>query len=271
MTRFSIPLTVADVLVALESTGRTISQKRWERAAMVYAITYEPGTVPQPPGGWLCSELAERQIFGLMSPDTVYRYRRNWQWAIDNGMAQPASLGQVVTLPTIDYPANSREKADGEPSDGIRDNLFADTPPERQREAIQRVLERNPTVAALVEEDFVEKAAHDSRLMAKIEHRYAEEHPIPVQPYREPGAEAMFFGNAIAEAVRLELERGLHRVVDFLRRRHQENPILAREEANEEIEDLERAVTLIRDAQTELRQAVGVNVDATFARLVGQE
>ena len=60
-----------------------------------------------------CALFATLNIHGLTHRDTVSRHRRNWQAAIDDGLAVPGKPGDDVVLPTIEY---ERVKQVGRPS-----------------------------------------------------------------------------------------------------------------------------------------------------------
>jgi hypothetical protein len=77
------------------SVGQLIYAKKWERAAIVYALTHRDARMGRPIKSievWTYRSLASRGIVGLTTEVSVTRYHDAWQAAVDAGEAQPAQL-----------------------------------------------------------------------------------------------------------------------------------------------------------------------------------
>ena len=107
----TIPTTLKAAQKALGGLGKLLTAKDWERAAIVYAFTYEPGMGMggqnrNPESRELtCPEFAKLGIYGLTGGDAVYRYRRAWAWAVGEGFAEPTMPGVATPLLEIAFPA----------------------------------------------------------------------------------------------------------------------------------------------------------------------
>jgi hypothetical protein len=307
MTTITIPRTREELIRRLDGLESLLTAKGWERTAIVYGCTYESGRGPRQGEALITvAEFIELGIYGLASASTVYRIRNDWKEAIANhGAADGFGPGDEVELPTVPYP-HSRDKADGTPSDGIRDNLYADTAPERQAEAVAKVLERNAEVAELVttklaeelesvfvikatqtrtpvarklERAFVKKAGKDTALYSEVVREYEEQHPVPLPKHHPPvefeadGTWAMVMGGAERAA-----DTYLPRLLEYLQQEMEYgHDVTAMVEA--QIEGLEGLVTLAHQYQDRIRVAVGrqplhvavdEGVDATARRLLGE-
>jgi hypothetical protein len=107
-----IKIPTADELkTKLSGLDRLLTAKRWEKAAIVWAftITGEPGRPGKEPviRQFPCSisEFARLGFGGLSQRDTVTRYRKAWQDAIDLGAACSVEPGDEVDLPNLPFPS----------------------------------------------------------------------------------------------------------------------------------------------------------------------
>jgi hypothetical protein len=106
-----LPGTPEEAIDALTSVGKLIFAKKWERAAIIYALTHgehrgRPLKAGKTAGNSSisCAELAAQGIVGLTNPHTVARYHDAWQAAVDAGEAQPIKLGDPYTAPGLMWP-----------------------------------------------------------------------------------------------------------------------------------------------------------------------
>jgi len=106
-----VPPTLDDAFGRLADIGRLMLARGWEQAMCVYAYTRdgEPGEHWAEKRGTTTTlltprEFAQRGIKGLHSDKTVRFYRKAWQWAMEKGLAEEPMPGQLVDLPTVDFP-----------------------------------------------------------------------------------------------------------------------------------------------------------------------
>lgn len=141
-----IPATLEEAKSRLGGLERLLTAKGWERAAIVYAFTRDDGRTGRPPKVARTSdflnfgEFAALGISGLRSKDTVARYHRAWQEAVDSGAAEPVEPGQkIIVLPGLEWP----------PTRGGTDGYSSE---EGARRTIERIVARHgvePVVEAL--------------------------------------------------------------------------------------------------------------------------
>lgn len=98
-------ITIADNTDQLKAdadqASRLHSATGMELAAFVWAWTYE-GTNQSDAGSLLSQrEFAQLGVRGLGSRNTVSKYRKLWQAAIDRGLASEVSPGDTIELPEI--------------------------------------------------------------------------------------------------------------------------------------------------------------------------
>lgn len=106
-----IPTDLEALKNRLEPLYQLLTAKEWERAAIVYAFTESsvPGRgrwyKPEPPKVNLIT-FAELGFTGLTTPKAVRRYRRAWEWAVEQSLVT-ANIhpGDVVELPEEEFPA----------------------------------------------------------------------------------------------------------------------------------------------------------------------
>ena len=100
----------SDRLVALDGIATATG---WERAAIVYAHTYDAprGGGPNrnaPNGALTIASFATLKIKGLSKRDTVAHYRNCWKHAIEQDLVGDIGPGDSTVLPDIDFPPVER-------------------------------------------------------------------------------------------------------------------------------------------------------------------
>lgn len=289
MTTIHIPETIEGARAQLGGIERLLTAKGWERAAIVYAFTYEPGS-PGPRKAdsvishyLTCNEFAALGLHGLTSNETVYRIRGYWQGRIDVGDAAEVNPGDEVALPTADYPASGLNEGK------LRNSFRKNASPDETAEAIQNVLTDRPEVAKRIEDAFVEraiatdtplakrvenafvqKAAKDTTLYSRVDHAWSEQHPVPLEP-RQPvmALNSLGFGSAVYLAVQ-QKHVLLPQLVDYLRLMTERDDPEVGALAREEIDGLERAKGLIDQYIDAVRAAIGVDYEANARRLLSE-
>lgn len=111
--RIKIPASVEAAESRLAALDGIATATGWERAAIVYAFTYE-GRGGRGTGGNLTetgqvsiSTFAGYKIKGLARRETVASYRDCWKQAMEDG-AEDIQPGDTVVLPTTDFPPFDR-------------------------------------------------------------------------------------------------------------------------------------------------------------------
>jgi hypothetical protein len=107
-----LPRTIGSAQKILEGIEGLLTAKEWEKAAIVWAFTYESSPGPKAAGEIgidlyrsSISDFARKGISGLKTKVTIIAYRKAWKKAIDEYGAADVKPGQKVTLPTEDFPA----------------------------------------------------------------------------------------------------------------------------------------------------------------------
>jgi len=104
MTNITIPDTIDAAKESLAGLDGLITAKKWERAAVVWAFS-EPQqgrrNFDGNPTKLSIADFAALQIQGLTTRETVGRYWKAWQDAIDLGKAEDVFPGNRVTLPDL--------------------------------------------------------------------------------------------------------------------------------------------------------------------------
>jgi hypothetical protein len=100
-----IPRSIKSATAALNGIDSLLTAKGWERAAIVYAFTYDTGGGrPKSDGNpslLTITEFSKLGIAGLSHRETVATYRKFWKDYADQPDIKP---GSKVTLPTIKFP-----------------------------------------------------------------------------------------------------------------------------------------------------------------------
>lgn len=109
MEAITIPSSVEDLTRHLVGIERLVTAGQWERAAIVYAFVRveDPTSTSlrsETSGSMTPVEFAQLGIAGLRSENTVRRYVRAWQAAIDTGEASPVRPGETLSLPDLPWP-----------------------------------------------------------------------------------------------------------------------------------------------------------------------
>lgn len=105
---YTIPNNVDDLVDAGNNSQRHIEAHSWRTAALVYAWTEpEQGKrtdLAQKGAKLSLSEFADLNIRGLSKRDTVAKYRKAMQKAIDSGWCKEPEPGKSVLLPSTEFP-----------------------------------------------------------------------------------------------------------------------------------------------------------------------
>lgn len=99
-----IPEDIEDAVLNLKGLGELITASEWQRAALVWAFTYEAKN--QNDAGKDLSQRTSVNEFartGVMSRPTVTKYRRAWRLAIENGFATDVKPGDLIDLPEVEW------------------------------------------------------------------------------------------------------------------------------------------------------------------------
>jgi len=103
----AVPSTIDDAVVLLDRVGSLLWAGHWGTAAVVYAFTQEERqgrrTDLLKSEEVSCEEFADLGIRGLNSGNTVRKYRRAWQRAVDEGWTEPAKPGTPARLPVESF------------------------------------------------------------------------------------------------------------------------------------------------------------------------
>lgn len=103
----NVPGTLSAAREALADLNGLVTAKEWERAAIVYAFTRGDlrGRPSESDGNQALpiSRFAELGIAGLTTRETVARYRRAWQTAIDQHKALPVQPDTITSAPDLEW------------------------------------------------------------------------------------------------------------------------------------------------------------------------
>ena len=107
MSRIDLPLDIEEAVLSLKGLGELITATEWKRAAIVWAFTEDrqgqKDTSHRSVQGLGLQEFADLKLEGLKSRNSVAKYRKAWQRAIDVGAAKDVQPGQRVTLPDLEW------------------------------------------------------------------------------------------------------------------------------------------------------------------------
>jgi hypothetical protein len=213
MTTFNIP-TPEKLTTRLAGLDKLLTARKWERAAIVWAFTTNDGP-GQPPKNALevvhsfpmpVREFARQGFKGLVSQDTVRKYRQAWQSAIDAGHVTSVAPGDTdVELPPAEFewPGTSHDefrrayKNDSpERKAEVAQTLLDELPPVHRAKQVRRMVEDDPTVArevaaapAVVHHVRETERAHQDEIVERARRARAEgligSEPIGPNPDRE--------------------------------------------------------------------------------------
>lgn len=99
----TVPELIDDTVAVLNDVGRLLGAGHWATAALVYAWTTDElngrGNRVTSDGVLSLEAFTEKGIRGLKSINTVRKYRRAWEHAMDQGWVGAAVPGERVLLP----------------------------------------------------------------------------------------------------------------------------------------------------------------------------
>jgi phage N-6-adenine-methyltransferase len=121
-TTFVIPTSQEEAVSNLSQAQSWVFGGQWITAAYVYAMTEEteggrPSKTCSKVSRLSMSEFTKLGIRGLSSRNTVAKYRKAWEQAIEIGLAQDVGPGDTVVIPNVDFASaadNHRAKGTGE-------------------------------------------------------------------------------------------------------------------------------------------------------------
>jgi hypothetical protein len=184
-----IPASLDDATRELEGLGRLLQARNWERAAIVFAWT-EPGVPHLASAGRAAdarrlsiTAFAALDITGLRTRESVARYRRAWEIAVDDGHAIAVGPGEEVTLPTREWPP-FREEPRAQPSGSATPDLAAQNLDAAAIDTFRAVVERGGLQDVL--RDHPETLERLAEQVAGISRRPVRVEPQPAPPEQEP-------------------------------------------------------------------------------------
>jgi hypothetical protein len=266
-----IPATIEEAITQLGGLGQLLTAKGWQRAAIIWAFTFEP----KKPGprkrdssevSYLtCKEFAALGIHGLRSDVTVADHRRNWQDAIDRGVAQSVTPGMKVVLPKEDYPPTGH-------AGGVRDLITTKATTDERLKVVRHLLAEDPEAQRVLDQEFIQKAGRDPSLVAKIDRVYEEHHPKAGHKERAAGAFELIVGLGVGTEL-LSHARKQQREVDELAAAlaayHGDLPDDVFKAVTSVREKLAQTTAIITGYDEQIATAMGVDYDAVFRRLTG--
>ena len=172
MKKIKIPASIGaaeDRLAALDGIATATG---WERAAIVYAFTYEgkpgPQISPDPVRSTIIG-FVRLGIVGLKNQDSVRHCREVWKAAIASGHAEDIQPGDLVVLPTLPWPpedGNKGSRVSADPAIAVKQLIakhgedvvaseMAETAPkavaaQTAKPAVARAIAKQPTAARAV-------------------------------------------------------------------------------------------------------------------------
>jgi hypothetical protein len=184
-----IPASLDDATRELEGLGRLLQARSWERAAIVFAWT-EPG-VPHLASAERTADarrltitaFAELDITGLRTRESVARYRRAWEMAVDDGQAIAVGPGDEVTLPAREWPP-FREEPRSQQSGSAAADLAAQNLDAAAFDTFRAVVEHGGLQEVL--RDHPETLERLAQQIAGISRRPVRVEPQPAPPELEP-------------------------------------------------------------------------------------
>lgn len=278
-TTIRIPDTIDEAMSRLGGIERLLTARGWERAAIVYAFTHEPG-----PGGdrrsqgrnqrvkthadspLTCKQFADLGVQGLRGNQAVYEHRRAWQEAIDTGEAVAPQPGETVALPTSDFPVIQRGR-------GLVGSFAQDRPVEVKYDAVKEIIRREPEVAERLLNDHIQEIGRSPALASRVDRVYEEHHPVPDMRHKPVSdierLQVFDFAGGIYSSIQ-RYNPDLNRAIRYLEERRELDD-LDRTSFEYARETLAKAKAMIDQMDDHLCRAGGVSSDdETFRRLVSQ-
>lgn len=105
-TVFNVPSSLAKAKSELGALGKLLTVTEWERAATVWAFTYEGRGGPRTgnkTSQLSIREFAELGIQGLTSRPSVTAYRDQWKRAMELAGASDVQPGDTIRLPNLEW------------------------------------------------------------------------------------------------------------------------------------------------------------------------
>jgi hypothetical protein len=139
-TTVAIPATIEEAVGALNGIDALLTAKGWERAAIVYAFTYDTGGGrPKSDGNpslLTLTDFANLGIAGLTTRETVALYRNAWLEKGDPNI----SPGDTVTLPTSKFPPREDTNFGSRVSPAKAKDTVAGWTPEAKAAAVEQLI-----------------------------------------------------------------------------------------------------------------------------------
>lgn len=107
-----VPESIEAVVDKLDGVVELLTAGQWATAAIVWAFTEDKQGANQHQkkvsDALGIEEFSKLGIRGLSSVPSVRKYRKRWQEAIDEGIAEPSEPGRHVRLPDLDFKVDSK-------------------------------------------------------------------------------------------------------------------------------------------------------------------
>lgn len=191
-----IPRTLNAAVGALNGIESLLTARNWERAAIVWAFTYEGKPGPRTEIGKevdrsTITDFAGLGIKGLASKPSVIAYRSAWKQAMEEVGAKDVRPGQMVELPDLPFPPVVSENDPRYQAitdrDAIRAQAEADgTGPAKaldiakNKPAMEAAIVASPAVAAAAERALARRPITEKEAEVTLE-RVARAHPDVVE------------------------------------------------------------------------------------------
>jgi hypothetical protein len=185
-TTVAIPATIEDAVGALTGIDALLTAKGWERAAIVYAFTYEGrghfASDGNPSDGRVTiTDFAKLGIAGLTTRETVALYRDAWLEKGDPNIG----AGDTVTLPDSKFPPREDTNFGSRVSPAKAKETVEGWTPEAKAEAVKTLLRLDE-----ISDVVIDELANQPDIVEAAEKRMPGLPAIPKQP-RIAGAESV--------------------------------------------------------------------------------
>jgi hypothetical protein len=163
-----IPATKDDALATLSGIGSLITARKWERAAIVAAFTYDGRAAATYENSylWHVAEFVSLGIIGLTTADSVRKYRDAWSYAVEHGHARAAKPGKTVKLPDLPFPPMDHRA--GHNPDRAKTQV-RNLPTAEQVAFVEEILDEVPEVKRAVRMKLSGEASeHAARVLASM-------------------------------------------------------------------------------------------------------